>query len=606
MSKNVRVYCRFRPLNSRETDKVVRIDQDVVHITSDRGDSSFEFDHVFNEEATQEDVYEVAGKPLIEEIFKGYNATVFAYGQSGSGKTTTMTGYSHLIDNAELLARDDVILWKNPKDMGVVPRLVRDIFETIPTKKDYEFCIQLSYIEIYLEKIRDLLNPIKDNLEIRESKYKGLWIEEASEVYISSFEEAMKIMRRAELNRTVAATALNSHSSRSHSILIINLTQTNIRSQVKTTSKMIFVDLAGSEKVEKTKAEGLLLKQAQATNKSLLNLGLVIRALVEKKQHIPYRDTKLTRLLTDSLGGNSKTHLIVACSPSSIHVEETISSLRFGSITQQIKNKPRVNTEINIDEYKRLLQQLTEKTQTQQLIIEELQKARQEDSISQSSSYHDLAQEVESKTTQISELQSKLSEATLVREKLDQLQDDYRHSQETLDAKIIEYDTLFDTYEETKCNLNALQVRIEEIQTENRIRTEKMEKDKLHLEDNLKAKLIQLAEENQILRELSLREKPVENQPQPEGYHTLKEKYTSLVQIDENVKQLLEARVQHIKILEQSLKNNNGQMQEMVNTHKSAVIAYEKRIKDLESQLRILKSSASGNGNIVTPLRCSS
>jgi hypothetical protein len=245
-----------------------------------------------------------------------------------------------------------------PEDPGITPRIVERIFNHINDSPDTDFTVCVSYIEIYLEKIRDLLNTTEDNLKLREGGYReGIWIQGVTEDYVSSYEDVFEILKQGNRNRSVAETRMNQRSSRSHSVFLLTLTQVNTVNNTKISSKLVLVDLAGSEKVGKTGATGLVLKQAQHTNKSLSCLGLVIRSLTEKSSHIPYRDSKLTRILTDSLGGNSKTCLMVACSPSQYNIEETLSTLRFGSQVKTIKNIVHRNIEKSVDEYKRLLEE---------------------------------------------------------------------------------------------------------------------------------------------------------------------------------------------------------------------------------------------------------
>ncbi len=614
----MRVFCRFRPFNPTELSKderrvvtvhksrVVQVESEPTYREATReAKQQFEFDHVFNEEATQEEVYEVVARPLVSEIFKGYNATVFVYGQSGSGKTTTMTGYSHVVDNGELLARDDVVLWKNPKDMGVVPRMIQDIFETIKPKKGVEFSLQVSYLEIYLEKIRDLLRPSRDNLEVRESRHKGLWVEDLTEVYVGSYNETIQLIRKGELNRTVAATAMNAHSSRSHSLLIINLHQTNLKTAAKTTSRVIFVDLAGSEKVEKTKAEGLILKQAQSTNKSLLTLGLVIRALQTKAAHVPYRDSKLTRLLTDSLGGNSKTHLVVTCSPAAYNLEETISTLRFGSQTQQIKNKPRINLESNIEEYKQLLAEAQRKMEVQQRLIEELQRktptAEKEEPL-----------EVVSQL-EVTLSQTKLSSETL-RDEVEKLRDNLEHERASAAARVAEIEIIKIQHAEMVSrneDLTRMQTATEHYWKE-QIETVKREYREYQLsqvqtaEDfvRVRTRMTQLAEENQFLKESSLRGMRIEDTTgKEERYLSLEGKYSRLLQEEESSRQLLEGKIRHLRILEESLEESKRKIQELTSAHSTKCREYDRKIKDLESQIRVLKQGTLPLGNIRTVIR---
>lgn len=343
---NIKVFCRFRPRNELEINEekgilcknssqnVINYDNNTVVIDQNQ----FNFDYVFRENSTQENVFNTAALPVIEDMLRGYNCTIFVYGQTSSGKTFSMTG--------------------NRQNPGLTPRLVKKIFDHIYTSvEDVEFTVCISYVEIYLEKIRDLLNPDSNNLKLREGGYReGVWIQGVTEQYASCYEDVLEFMRMGNSNRSVGETKMNQRSSRSHSVFMLTLTQHNIIDDSRIISKLVLVDLAGSEKVDKTGATGLLLKQAQYTNKSLTYLGMVIKALTENSRHIPYRDSKLTRILTDSLGGNSKTCLIVTCSPSVYNITETISTLRFGTRVKTIKNRPRPNVEKSVDEYKRLLE----------------------------------------------------------------------------------------------------------------------------------------------------------------------------------------------------------------------------------------------------------
>lgn len=340
---NIKVCCRFRPRNELELREekshgdIVRYDNNSVLINRE-GENRFNFDHVFKETSTQEEVFNTAALPVIEDMLRGYNCTIFVYGQTSSGKTYTVSG--------------------SPMNKGLAPRLVEKIFDHIyDSDEGVEFTVCVSYVEIYLEKIRDLLAPEHDNLKLREGGYReGVWIQGVTEEYASCYEDILNLMKKGNKNRSVGETKMNQKSSRSHSVFILTLVQHNLFNNSKITSKLVLVDLAGSEKVGKTGATGLLLRQAQHTNKSLTYLGMVIRALTENASYIPYRDSKLTRILTDSLGGNSKTCLIVTCSPSVYNITETLSTLRFGTRVKSIKNKPRPNVEKSVDEYKRLLE----------------------------------------------------------------------------------------------------------------------------------------------------------------------------------------------------------------------------------------------------------
>ena len=334
---NIKVCCRIRPYASKEP-KESFLSYDGNSVVVDRQDQrdSFTFDNVFPENSTQEEVFNTAAIPVVDDMLAGYNCTLFVYGQSGSGKTFSMAGA--------------------PENPGLTPRIVEKIFNHIYTSDDdCEFTVSISYIEIYLEKIRDLLNPIEENLPLRERPRsgselhrsdgggEGFYIDKVTEEYASCYEDVISLFNLGNGNRSVGETKMNQKSSRSHSVFFLTLSQTHQTEKI--TSKLVLVDLAGSEKVSKTGASGLLLKQATHTNQSLTSLGIVIRALIDKSSHIPYRNSKLTRLLADSLGGNSKTCLIVTCSPSSYNLDETISTLRFGTDVKTVKNKPHVNVE---------------------------------------------------------------------------------------------------------------------------------------------------------------------------------------------------------------------------------------------------------------------
>lgn len=358
------VVCRFRPLNEKEQLQSKNIcvdfseDRKSTKINSqyENGeDLTFTFDHIFPPNSTQEEVYNAAALPIIESIFQGFNGTVLAYGQTSSGKTYTMTGYSD-------------------EDPGIIPRMISDLFNSMASADSgLEFTVKVSFCEIYLEKIKDLINPSKENLKIQEDKAKGVHMPELTETYVVNKEEVMEIMKIGTNNREVSYTQMNATSSRSHSIFIVNVSQNNTKDYSAKSAKLYLVDLAGSEKVGKTGAAGKRLEEAKNINKSLTTLGQVITALTDpKSSHVPYRDSKLTRVLQDSLGGNAKTTLILTCSPSPWNEAETISTLRFGTRAKAIKNKPKVNREYTVSELKLMLLAAKEEIQKKEKIIEAL------------------------------------------------------------------------------------------------------------------------------------------------------------------------------------------------------------------------------------------
>jgi len=350
-SDNVRVCARFRPVNKVEKEEnahiVIKIPQNSqVNITRLGFEQKMFFlDYMFPPNATQANVYEYAGKPLISEIMKGYNGTIFAYGQTGSGKTHTMQG--------------DL---ENDRQRGLVPRMIDAIFDEImDSDEKLEFVIKVSYVEIYLERIRDLLDEKRVNLKIRESSAQGIYIEGVSQPYVGSPEEILEFIQQGANTRSTSAHRMNDVSSRSHAVFIFRLITTHKDTQSKKISKLMLVDLAGSEKTRKTQAQGKRLEEAKQINQSLSTLGKVINSLTSSNRHVPYRESKLTRLLTDSLGGNSKTCIIVTCSPCDYNVEETISTLRFGVNCKKVKNIPKINEELSIREYKDKIKKMTDR-----------------------------------------------------------------------------------------------------------------------------------------------------------------------------------------------------------------------------------------------------
>ncbi|CAM9109692.1 unnamed protein product [Phaeothamnion confervicola] len=349
-SGHIRVVIRVRPLSNAElyttsgaveplrypTSQSIEIDDESV------SEKAFTFDRVFDPSSSQSDVFDFVAKPIVEDVMQGYNGTIFAYGQTGSGKTHTMEG--QIAD--EQLA-------------GVIPRTVAEIFRVVEAADDnLVFTIKVSYIEVYMEKIRDLLdaNGVRTNLQVREDKLRGVYVSGATEQYVTCEEELLGTLASGAKNRAVAATGMNSGSSRSHSVFLVSVQQSEVSSSSTKTGTLFLVDLAGSEMVKKTHASGQVLEEAKTINKSLSALGQVINALTDgKTAHVPYRDSKLTRVLQNSLGGNSKTCLIVCCSPSAYNQAETVSSLRFGSRAKRIKNQAVVNETRSADELAMLL-----------------------------------------------------------------------------------------------------------------------------------------------------------------------------------------------------------------------------------------------------------
>ncbi|KAH3919171.1 kinesin-like protein [Parastagonospora nodorum] len=346
MSNTIKVVARFRPQNKIELasggEPIVDFNsEDTCTIQSKEAAGAFTFDRVFDMASRQADVFDYSIRSTVDDILNGYNGTVFAYGQTGAGKSYTMMG-SDIDDEA---------------GRGVIPRIVQQVFANImASPSNIEYTVRVSYMEIYMERIRDLLMPQNDNLPVHEEKNRGVYVKGLLEVYVASEDEVYEVLRRGGTARAVSATNMNAESSRSHSIFVVTVSQKNVETGSQKSGQLFLVDLAGSEKVGKTGASGQTLEEAKKINKSLSALGMVINSLTDgKSSHIPYRDSKLTRILQESLGGNSRTTLIINCSPSSYNDAETLSTLRFGMRAKSIKNKAKINAELSPAELKAML-----------------------------------------------------------------------------------------------------------------------------------------------------------------------------------------------------------------------------------------------------------
>ncbi|XP_051185254.1 kinesin-like protein KIN-14Q [Lolium perenne] len=319
---NIRVYCRVRPFlpgQENSSTSVAGMEERTITIITPTkygkdGSKSFTFNKVFGPAATQEEVFSDM-QPLIRSVLDGFNVCIFAYGQTGSGKTYTMSG-------PNLLSEQSV---------GVNYRALNDLFNLQAQRKgtiDYEISVQM--IEIYNEQVRDLLQDSGNRrLEIRNTSQKGLAVPDASIVPVTSTSDVVELMNQGQKNRAVGSTAINDRSSRSHSCLTVHVQGCDITSGAILRGCMHLVDLAGSERVDKSEVVGDRLKEALYINKSLSALGDVIASLAQKNSHVPYRNSKLTQLLQDSLGGQAKTLMFVHISPEPDAVNETISTLKF-------------------------------------------------------------------------------------------------------------------------------------------------------------------------------------------------------------------------------------------------------------------------------------
>lgn len=346
---NIRVYVRVRPPSKHlETDvdrtpclEVTSGNTVVLHSKPDA--KNFSFDHVADINTTQEEVFGAVGKKIVEGCVAGYNGTIFAYGQTGSGKTFTMLGPAEGEEESF-----------THQLRGVIPRAFEYLFSLVNREQEkhgehVEFLCRCSFLEIYNEQIFDLLDPASTGLSLREDIKKGVFVDGLLERDVASARDAYRVLNSGWLNRRVASTSMNRESSRSHAVFTVTLESKERKAGMASikVSRLHLVDLAGSERQKDTHAEGVRLKEASSINKSLSALGNVIMALVDithgKTRHVHYRDSKLTFLLRDSLGGNAKTYLIANVHPSAKCFGETLSTLNFAKRAKMIKNKAVVN-----------------------------------------------------------------------------------------------------------------------------------------------------------------------------------------------------------------------------------------------------------------------
>ncbi|XP_008165467.2 kinesin-like protein KIF1B isoform X3 [Chrysemys picta bellii] len=370
---SVKVAVRVRPFNSRETSKeskcIIQMQGNSTSIINPKNPKeapkSFSFDYSYWSHTSPEDpcfasqnrVYNDIGKEMLLHAFEGYNVCIFAYGQTGAGKSYTMMGK------------------QEESQGGIIPQLCEELFEQINDNSNEEmsYSVEVSYMEIYCERVRDLLNPKnKGNLRVREHPLLGPYVEDLSKLAVTSYTDIADLMDAGNKARTVAATNMNETSSRSHAVFTIVFTQKRHDTETdlctEKVSKISLVDLAGSERADSTGAKGTRLKEGANINKSLTTLGKVISALAEvdnctnkskkkkKTDFIPYRDSVLTWLLRENLGGNSRTAMVAALSPADINYDETLSTLRYADRAKQIK----CNAVINEDPNAKLVRELKE------------------------------------------------------------------------------------------------------------------------------------------------------------------------------------------------------------------------------------------------------
>lgn len=454
-SCRVRVAVRLRPKNSEDLtlgadfDSCVELQPESKRLKLKKNNWSceyYKFDEVLSENASQKRVYEVVAKPVVESVLEGYNGTVMAYGQTGTGKTYTVGR----------LGKDD------PSERGIMVRSLEHIFSSMSFKTDR---VSISYLQLYLESVQDLLAPDKNNIPIVEDAKTGeVSLPGAATVEVKDLEHVFQLLQIGEANRHAANTKMNTESSRSHAILIIHLQRSSRIKEENSSalcndtndispdhlplvlkSKLLIVDLAGSERIDKSGSEGHMIEEAKFINLSLTSLGKCINALAENSPHIPTRDSKLTRILRDSFGGTARTSLVVTIGPSARHYSETSSTILFGQRAMKVVNtmklKEEVDYEILYKKMERDVDQLTSEMERQQKLIQNEKMLLDKKLKESERSFHDLRT---ASNVRIENLEKEKHQLERALKKLMQDLEDEKSQKNLLSEQIIELEKLLD------------------------------------------------------------------------------------------------------------------------------------------------------------------
>ncbi|XP_072246625.1 kinesin-like protein KIF11 isoform X2 [Leuresthes tenuis] len=460
--RNIQVVVRCRPFNTMErksSHSVVDCDQNRKEVAVRTGGlndkasrKTYTFDMVFGPAAKQIDVYRSVVFPILDEVIMGYNCTVFAYGQTGTGKTFTMEGER---------SPDEQFTWEEDPLAGIIPRTLHQIFEKL-SENGTEFSVKVSLLEIYNEELFDLLSPSEDVTERLQlfddpRNKRGVVVKGLEEVTVHNKDEVYQILERGSAKRKTASTLMNAYSSRSHSVFSVTIHMKEITldgEELVKIGKLNLVDLAGSENIGRSGAVDKRAREAGNINQSLLTLGRVITALVEKRPHVPYRESKLTRILQDSLGGRTKTSIIATVSPSSSNLEESLSTLEYASRAKNIMNKPEVNQKLT----KRTL--IKEYTEEIERLKRDLAATRDKNGVYLSSeNYESMMSQITSHDEHITEYTDRIA---LMEEELKKVTELFVDSKTRLEQCTVDLDEKQQRLEETSRDLQKTKEKLTE------------------------------------------------------------------------------------------------------------------------------------------------
>ncbi|XP_072413832.1 kinesin-like protein KIF11 [Chiloscyllium punctatum] len=461
--KNIQVVVRCRPfsLAERKSNSTSVVDCDTVKKEvsirasgpgGEKAPKKYTFDMVFGPCAKQIDVYKSVVYPILDEVIMGYNCTIFAYGQTGTGKTFTMEGER---------SQKEQYTWEEDPLAGIIPRTLHQIFERLASQ-GAEFSVKVSLLEIYNEELFDLLSPISDVSERLQMfddprNKRGVIIKGLEEISVHNKDEVYQILERGAAKRTTAATLMNAYSSRSHSVfsITIHMKETTLDGEeLVKIGKLNLVDLAGSENIGRSGAVDKRAREAGNINQSLLTLGRVITALVERAPHVPYRESKLTRILQDSLGGRTKTSIIATISPASVNFEETVSTLEYAYRAKNILNKPEVNQKLT----KRAL--IKEYTEEIERLKRDLAAAREKNGVYMSAENYELMQsKVAAQEELITDYVEKIA---VMEEELKQINELFMENKKELEHCASELHQREQVLQETQQDLELTKIKLSE------------------------------------------------------------------------------------------------------------------------------------------------
>ncbi|KZC08147.1 Chromosome-associated kinesin KIF4A [Dufourea novaeangliae] len=563
----VRVAVRVRPLVQTEIEKGCQPCLEVVpgepQIVIRNTDKAFTFNYVFPSNIGQEEFYKTAIKGMVGNIFQGYNVTILAYGQTGSGKTHSMgTNYVE------------------SEDTGIIPRAIHDIFDMIQLKEGWSFKVTVSFMELYQEQLYDLLTDKQRNqsiVDIRDDG-KNIKISGLVEKEVTNADEALQCLTHGSLGRVTGATAMNAQSSRSHAIFTVSIYQQKLDDpNTATAAKFHLVDLAGSERSKKTQATGERFKEGVNINKGLLALGNVISQLGEggSMSYVGYRDSKLTRLLQDSLGGNSMTLMIACVSPADYNLDETLSTLRYADRARKIKNKPVVNQDPKVSEINRLnkvVQELKLALIDQEVRIscpaehQELEKINQ----SLQAKIRDLTEKL---NTNLIEFVGTLEKAELVEQAREKIQEDIMKILDQCKELLDDFDKNPDACANHRTKIEALYIKILDIEKDQKKTSKQLINCGMEPIDSKTFTMYEGNEEQTSLNELNS-----ENNDSLDDLDGKEEEHT-LFQVKRNDK---------VQDINKELAIKEGLMSQLLK-NSSQLIDYSKELQEMEQEIKTLQ-----------------